>query len=136
MERLEWELGPRSNQRVESKTRAHFWMGHSGPAVLGHHFILFTWLNQVQTQTSGTACKITSHSHQEVVEETRRRCLRVSVSLHPLLLRGTGSGRDAHLGFHLAVASWALTLFTVGTLKAGLADAAPITPTLQGLSAS
>jgi len=57
------------------------------------------------------------------------------VSLHPLPLSGPGAGTDAHLGFHLAVASWALALLAAGTLEARLADAAPITPTLQGLGA-
>ena len=70
-----------------------------------------------------------------MLEEARRTCLRVSVSLHPLPLSGSGAGTDAHLGFHLAVASRALTLFAAGTLEAGLADAAPIIPALQGLGA-
>lgn len=57
----------------------------------------------------------------------------MSRSLHSLLLSGPGAGTDAHLHFHLAIASWALTLFTAGTLKARFADAAPVTPALQGL---
>lgn len=55
-------------------------------------------------------------------------------SLHSLLLSGSGAGTDAHLLFHLAIASWALTLFTAGPLIARFADAAPVTPALQGLS--
>lgn len=58
------------------------------------------------------------------------------ILLHPLPLRGPRAGTNAHLGFHLAVASRALTLFTGGTLEARLADAAPIAPTLQGLGTS
>lgn len=45
----------------------------------------------------------------------------------------TDGHRDTHLGFHLAIAGWALALITVGALKARLADAAPITPACQGL---
>lgn len=58
----------------------------------------------------------------------------MSESQHSLLLSGPGAGTDAHLLFHLAIASWALTLFTAGPLKARSADAAPVTPALQGLS--